>query len=293
MKKRILTLIGIILYAGSIISCKAQEQEKRIEEEKLKEGMLFIGEELYDLTEEPQDIIGSMVTNGAIVIDSLTGHLYDTNGKFSDKSFLEHKNEGAEFENMIEVHVDNVSATYSSNVILVEFLIENNGTVYRTWDDITQYSEEEDIKSLEEYVPCAVSESRTAYACIYVDGKPMSLRAYEELLKELMKAQKENQLKETLKGYLKEVSYTPKGIPWLRKAGGADGLEERFDEKEIEGALWIILAAQDAGQMLDSAEITSYDIVVYEKAEDMMWCKVYHYYFDNAWDPRKYWNEED
>lgn len=103
-----------------------------------------------------------------------------------------------------------------------------------------------------------------------------------------MKAQEEGQLKETLSEYVKDVSYSPKCITWLRKAGGIDGLEECFDTEQIEGALGIILAAQDAGRMLDSAEITSYDIVVYEKAEDGMWCKVYHYYFDDEWDAGKY-----
>lgn len=298
MKKRILMFLGIIVCVGSIISCKTKEQETQIEEEiqieekVLEEGVLFIGEEMYDLTELPQDIIGDMVANGVIVIDSLTGYLYDTNGMLSEKDIFELKSESTELGNMLEVHVDNVSATYSSNVVLAEFLIENSETVYRTWNAITQCSEEEDIKCLEDYVPCAVTKSRPAYVCIYADGKPMSLQAYEEPLKVLMKAREEERLKEALKEYLKEVSYVPKAITCVRRKG-IDGLEERFDYEEIEGALWIMLAAQDAGKMLDSAEITSYDIVVYEKAGDAMWCKVYHHYYDDAWDPRKYWNEED
>lgn len=300
MKKRGLILLGIIVCIVSMISCKTKEQEAQIEEETqikeemqieekmLEEGVLFIGEEMYDLSESPKDIIGNMVTKGCVVVDTLTGYLYDTNGVLSEKDVFELKSEGTELENILEVHIDNVSATYSSNVVLAEFLFANNNTFYRTWDDITQCSEEEDIKCLEDYIPCAISESRTAYACIYVDGKPMSLQVYEEPLKELMKAQKEDRLKETLKAYFKEVSYIPKGITWLRKAGGIEELEERFDYEEIEGALWIMLAAQEAGEMLDSGEISSYDIVVYEKAEDAMWCKVYHYYYDDTWDLRKY-----
>ncbi len=285
MRKRILMLFGIFLCIGSMISCK--EQEKQIEEEKLKEGTLFIGEEMYDLTEEPKDVIGSMVTNGCVVVETVTGYLYDTNGKLSDKAFRNLKSEGTDVGDVLEVHIDNVSATYSSNVILAEFLFANKDVNYRTWDGITRYSEEEDIKRLEDYVPCAVSADRTSYACIYADGNPISRQAYKETLEVLMNAREDNQLKETFKEYLKEVSYVPKAITCLRRKG-MDGLGDDFDNEEIEGALWIILAAQDAGRMLDSEEITSYDIVVYEKKEDGMWCNVYHYYYDDAWDAGMY-----
>lgn len=182
MKKRRLIFLGIILCIVSMISCNAKEtqveEEKKIEEETpiqkdmLKVGMVYIGEEMYDLTKKPEEVIGSMVTNGVVVAESLTGNLFDTNGKVSGKDIYELRNEGGKIENLVGVHVDNISATYSSNVILAEFVIGYEDTVYKTWDGITQYSKEEEINCLKDYVPCAVSANRTAYACIYVDGKP-------------------------------------------------------------------------------------------------------------------------
>lgn len=298
MKKRGVIFLGIILSIVSMISCNAKEiqveereqieEEAPIQKDTLKVGKVYIGDEIYDLTQEPKAVIGSMVTDGVIVVESLIGYLYDTNGSVSGKDLYTLGNEVGEIGNLVEVHIDNVSATYSSNVILAEFVMGYEDTVYETWDGITQYSKEEEINCLKDYVPCAVSANRPAYACIYVDGKPMSLQAYEESLKVLMKAQEDGQLKETLSEYVKDVSYSPKAITWLRKAGGMDGLKDRFNDEEIEGALGIILAVQDAGRMLDSAEITSYDIVVYEKTEDRMLCKVYHHYYDDAWDATKY-----
>lgn len=297
VKKSIFTWIVIVLCIGSMVSCNAKEKQieegKQIEEAPIqkdtrKVGMVYIGEEMYDLTKEPKEVIGNMVTDGVIVVESLIGDLYDTNGKISEKDYWELKNEGGELGNLVEVHIDNVSVTYSSNVILEEFILGQDDTVYRTWDGITAHSEEEDIKNLETYVPCAIRKDRAAYACIYVDGNPVSLQIYEEPLEELMKAKEEKRLQEAFKEYLKEVSYVPKAISCLRRGIGLDRLKVYFDNEEIEGTLWLMLAAQDAGQRLETAEITSYDIVVYEKTEDGMLCKVYHHYYDDTWVATKY-----
>lgn len=298
MKKGRLILLGIILCIVSMISCKAKEiqveegeqieEEAPIQKDTLKVGMVYIGEEMYDLTKESKEVIGSMVTDGVIVVESLIGYLYDTNGNVSGKDIYELRNEGEEIGNLVGVHIDNVSATYASNVILAEFVMGEEDTVYRTWDGITQHSKEEDIQNLELYVPCAISKNRTTYACIYVDGTPVGLQSYEEPLESLMKAKEEKRLQEAFKEYLKEVSYVPKAITCLRRGTGLDELEEDFDNKEIEGTLWLMLATQDMGEMLDLAEITSYDVVVYEKFEDEILFKVYHHYYDDAWDATKY-----
>lgn len=256
----------------------------------------------YDLTDDMQQVVGKMVKNGLnahqIVYPNTA---YDENGKIYSISIIDFPD-----TNLLYADEFPLCMSIENSPIVVdvyEFGSFHKGSVtFKTADNITQKSDDNDLKKLEDFVPMypamGSGDNCAVYIALYADGENVDLQMYGDAYDAFVKEAECTDISSALESRLDKKYFFRGGLLFLDSSDWYDGNMsiEDFEKNHSHFRENIMLysAAQEKFEALETGKIGSVDIVRYnyktdEKDSPMMWVDYYHYYADENWDRNKFY----
>ncbi len=288
MRKKILVVALLFGMMLSLTACS----EKSIQRKNDKIATVTIDGDKYVLTGDFQEVVGSMVKKGLNVYETLTGNIYDEEGKFSDA--------------MIEKDVDYLRASENvyyeewkeGSLINSEFWILGIQFDFESNWGITSDSDEKDLKELEGFIKAdayrAGGENRVA---LFVDGEMVDFSEYSDDYKEWLKLVKEEGIYAGVNEPYRMGDTFYQILHYYHQFGieDIDAFIEKYEKSgySFKKTVTLQLAIDDTIQKMEEGEATTCSIVSFGLVHEDMAMKYVNFYYDADYDELKFYEVKE
>ena len=145
-------------------------------------GIVTIGENTYNLSDDFQDVISQMLNNDICVAD-YRGRIYSEDGDYSEEIYRCDK----DYDNVVWVELFN-SDLYEAVSDGVCYEFNARLCEYENKEGISELSEQEDYEKLKNYYSYrgSYSSEDDGYIAVYFDGKPVDFSLYLDTVEDFL-----------------------------------------------------------------------------------------------------------
>lgn len=289
MKRKVLSVIMMLSMVVGLTACGAKNP-----------ASITIEGNSYDLSGDFQEVVGAMAADGLQVANYYMNlnntYVFDEDGKmYLDKDFDKEE----PYLLALERYVNTVPQNDDLGPFIHKMYMLDTNAEFESKLGFNSESEAEELEELNGFIKCTPIRNMKsdAYVALYVDGKRINLREYEESVEEWKdEFDGKRTFKEVTDEFIPDFYY-PQTVcrlfvfDFVAFSRDFDELEERVKKNGIslEEEMMLAFAMQEACEQLEEGEAESVVVVKVEVTEDDDVLMEYNeFYFDDDWDPNKF-----
>lgn len=297
MKRKLLSLLLATSMVCSITACGGTGP---------KAASVTIEDKKYDLSDDFQEVVGAMASDGINVTYMLSGidrMIYDEDGMLTAAEDFDNDDPNLyAIERQVTSHPVFLELEDEvGTLVYKQFFLVGENIDFESKLGISNDTTKSDMKSLDIFEDASPvrNMSSKGYVAVFVDGKAVNYADYEDSLDEWKDDCDDDGFKKSCEKNLDSVHYAALGnrmllADFVKMAKNYDEVEESLKAVKVsaEEEMLLALVMQDAGKKLEEGDAESVIVIkveIADKDDDKDTIMEYtEYYFDEDWDKDKF-----